>query len=101
MQIKEVYYFSNQWLWILISENGSDYFYRFDQIRKLNTIEKRMRERETKTIKNLRQLKVKIIKNTCNGFYLAQILKEKKWTQFVPYQPYYLDPTMTKHIVSH
>lgn len=84
----------------MVSENGADYFYRFDQIRKMKSIEKRIREKETKTIENLKQLNVQIIKNTCNGFYLGQILKEKKWTQLIPCQCYYLDPTMKKHIVN-
>jgi hypothetical protein len=101
MKLKKVYFFSNQWLWILVTKNGLDYFYRFDQIKGLTSIEKRMRERETKTIDNLKQLNIKITKNTCKGFYVAQYLKEKKWTQLLC-QTYCLDPNiLKKHIESH
>jgi hypothetical protein len=99
MKLKKVFYFSNHWLWILVSENGEEYFYRFDQIKKLEKIEKRKREKEKKTMEDLKQLKIKLLKNSCNGFYLAQYLKEEKWTELLC-QNYCLDPITKKHIVN-
>jgi hypothetical protein len=99
MKIQKIFYVSNNWLWILVSEDGEDYFYRYDQLSKLRKIEKREREKEGKTIEDLKGLNIKLLKNPCNGFFLAQYLKEEKWIQLLC-QNYYLDPTMKKHIVN-
>lgn len=104
MQLKEIYCFSNNWLWILISENNQNYWLRFDQITNLKTIDNRLKERDQKTIDNLRQLNIKIINNPCHGELVAQHLKKEKWKQYLPAPNcpnYSLAPTTVKHIENH
>lgn len=101
MQIKEIYCFSNNWLWILISENNQNYWLRFDQITNLKTIDNRLKERDQKTIDNLKRLNIKIINNTPHGELVAKHLRKEKWTQYLPAPncpSYSLDPTIVKHI---
>lgn len=99
MEFKKVYCFSNNWLWILVSEGEVNYFYRFDEIPDLMRIEKREREKEARIIADLAQMNILIVENKINGFYLSQKLKEEKWAEYLC-QNYYLDPTIKKHTVN-
>lgn len=102
MKIKKTYWFANNWLWILVSEENQDYWLRFDQIKELITINNRLKELDDKTIENLEKLNIKIIKPPHQGELVAQYLRGEKWKQYIAQCPScYLDPITVKHIVNH
>jgi hypothetical protein len=98
MKSKKIYYFSNNWLWVLYEDNGIDYFIRYDQIPELKKIERNARELEEKTINDLKKININTITNPVKGSFAEKELK-LTWKQYLNTN-YYLDPTIVKHIAN-